>query len=355
MNPWQEGIERGPDGLAREIPVKHVWASSVWITKRGVARRRWFNVATKAWAWDADRSPLAEDEGGNVGYHVPQFMSVERAICTAWRLRAEESGPSIGEWIRVQLVDKLCDEGCDGTSVEDGVRAENLRWQIEEDGEDGPIEGERWSRLRGAVGAVTIPKGYWISSAGRLKNPKGEVTRGSFAFDRRWAAIRGCGLVDLWSEAGLAGPIGLPVYVRRARGAILAGATPERLAAAAGVEVGTAWSYLTQAAPHVEASALRGARRSAGPSGHLEGGEDAGGAGGRAGGRVVDRAVGGGGANGSAAIDGVAGGASDGDAEAGEGGAHTVSRRRASESRPWIHRHTPSCRPWVIDLETKNP
>lgn len=144
----------------------------------------------------------------------------------------------------MQLVDKLCDNKPD-----DGdTTAETLRWQVEEDPEeDGPIQGETWSRLKAAVGAIVVPKGYWISSMGRLRNPTGEVTRGSLAFDRWWAAIKGCGLLDLWTAAGLADPIQLSLRVRQARGAILAGATPAQLAEAASVEVGTAWSYMTQA------------------------------------------------------------------------------------------------------------
>jgi hypothetical protein len=254
MNGWEEGLERGPDGLAREIPVKHVWASGLFITRKGIARRRWYNVATKSWHWDADRLPLAEDEFGNVGYHALHFMTVERAICMAWRLRAQESTTSIGEWIRVQLVEKICDND----PGDEETTAETLRWQVEEDPEeDGAIEGETWSRLKAAIGAVVVPKGYWISSVGRLRNPKGEMTRGSFALDRRWAAIKNCGMLDLWTAAGLADPIQLSLRVRQARGALLAGATAEQLAEAAGVEVGTAWSYMTQAAPHVDAAALR--------------------------------------------------------------------------------------------------
>ena len=254
MNQWREGLERGPDGLAREIPVKHVWTSGIFMTRKGIARRRWYNVATKTWHWDPNRLPLAEDENGNIGYHASHFVTLERAICMAWRLRAPESTASIGEWIRVQLVDKVCDN----TSGEEETTAETLRWRVEEDPEeDGPIEGETWSRLKAAVGAVVVPKGYWISTMGRLRNPKGEVTRGSLAFDRRWVAIKGCGMLDLWSAAGLADPIQLSLRVRQARGAILAGATAEQLAQAVGVEVGTAWSYMTQAAPHVDATALR--------------------------------------------------------------------------------------------------
>jgi hypothetical protein len=254
MNSWREGVERGPDGLAREIPVKHVWTSGLFITRKGVARRRWYNVATKSWHWDPDRLPLTQDEGFNVGYHAPQFVTVERAICMAWRLRAHESTASIGEWIRVQLVESFCDND----PGDEETTAETLRWQVEEDPEeDDPIEGETWSRLKAVIGAVVVPRGYWISSVGRLRNPKGDVTRGSLAFDRRWAAVKGCGMLDLWTAAGLADPIQLSLRVRQARGAILAGATAEQLAEAAGVEVGTAWSYMTQAAPNVDATALR--------------------------------------------------------------------------------------------------
>ena len=52
--------------------------------------------------------------------------------------------------------------------------------------------------------------------------------------------MAGTGLVDLYAAAGLDGGIALPLSIRQARGALLAGATPAHLAQFTGIAEGTA-------------------------------------------------------------------------------------------------------------------
>jgi hypothetical protein len=172
----------------------------------------------------------------------------------AWRLRAPDSTPGIDEVVRVRLVDTSED---DAGSVDEGLTASTLRWAEEEEEEDGTLEGETWKPLKGRLGAVPIGKGYSISSKGRLRDVRGRVTRGAVAFGRRWAAVAGAGLVDLYEAAGLDGGIPLPLSIRQARGAILTNATVADLARHTGISLSTAWSYVCRAAVHVDGATLR--------------------------------------------------------------------------------------------------
>ena len=253
MQWWPSGIEQNVDGVVREIPQRHVWASSIWITQEGVARRKWWNYVERRWHWDAEPLPLIIADG-RAGIHAPGWMSIERAICMAWRLRSPESSYTIDEVVRVRLVETADD----ASESDDGMNASTLRWTEEEDSEeDGALPSETWKPLKGRVGAVPIGKGYWISSRGRLRDSRGRVTRGSFCFGRRWAAVAGAGFLDLYEAAGIDGGIPLPMSIRQARGAILANATPMDLARAVGVAEGTAWSYFCRAAVHVDGATLR--------------------------------------------------------------------------------------------------
>ena len=247
------GIEQNEDGVVREVPTRHVWASSMWIAQDGVARRKWWNPVERRWHWDAEPLPLIVVDG-RAGMHAPGWMSLERAICMAWRLRAPESVHSIDEVVRVRLVDTSDDNV---GSVDEGMSASTLRWVEEEEEEDGALEGETWKPLKGRVGAVPIGKGYSISSKGRLRDMRGRVTRGAVAFGWRWAAVAGAGLVDLYEAAGLDGGIPLPLSIRQARGAILSNATPADLARHTEIFLSTARSYFCRAAVHVEGATLR--------------------------------------------------------------------------------------------------
>lgn len=255
MQWWPSGIEQGPDGVVRELPQRHVWASSIWVTQEGAARRKWWNYVERRWRWDAEPLPLVVADG-RVGIHAPGWMSLERAICMAWRLRAPESVHSIDEVVRVRLVDTVGDDGV--SESDEGMSASTLRWaEEEEEEEEGALPKETWKPLRWRVGAVPVGKGYSISSQGRLRDLRGRVTRGAWAFGRRWAAVAGAGLVDLYEAAGMDGGIPLPLSIRQARGAILANATPLDLARHAGISLSTAWSYFCRAAVHVDGATLR--------------------------------------------------------------------------------------------------
>ena len=253
---WPAGIVQGPDGIARELPQRHGWASCIFVTQDGVARRRFWNPIARRWHWDARPLPLIVSDD-RIGIHAPQFMTLERAICMAWRRRAVDGAPGIGEVGRVDLVD--CN--ADSVSSDDGVSAASLRWDDEEEGEPGVVEGERWRPLKGHIGAVPIPKGFAISTHGRLRDPRGRMTIGLWALGRRWAAVAGAGgyvgMLDLFEAAGLDGGVSLPLSIRRARGALLAGASPADLARHAEISESTAWSYFAQAAVHVDGATLR--------------------------------------------------------------------------------------------------
>jgi len=95
MIAWRDGLERGPDGPARQVPTRHVWTSTVWVTKDGTARRRFFNPISGEWNWAPEMLNLVEDEMGNSGYALDWFTSVERAIALAWRKRGVGSTATI--------------------------------------------------------------------------------------------------------------------------------------------------------------------------------------------------------------------------------------------------------------------
>ena len=223
---WRDGLSKGPDGVCRQIPQRAVWTSGVWITKEGRARRRWYNLSTRTWHWDPDLLPYVFRED-RVGLHVDGWISIERAIALAWRRRAPDSSS------RVLAFEPLS--------------ADNMRWAQEET--EGFDEGrEAWRPLRWHCGAVRCDPRYLISNRGRLRSPhSGEITRGFWFADRRWAAVKGAGLVDLSSASGF-GRTPLPAYLAQAADALLAGAHPRDLAAAALVQESTAWTYFCRAA-----------------------------------------------------------------------------------------------------------
>lgn len=261
MQWWPDGVEQNEDGPVREIPQRHgAWTSSIWITADGRPRRKWWNPLTRAWHWDAESLPAVWNdtgEGYRQGFHAPTWMSTERLVCMAWRLRSPRSSWALRHLVRVRLLD---DETASTVSSDEATIASEVRWVQEEmpDADlQAPLPGETWKPLRWAVGAVPVPKGYRISSHGRLRDPRGRVTHGCWAYGRRWAAVAGAGLVDLHAAAGLDGGAPLPQSIRQARGALLAGATPADLARIVDIEESTAWSYFCRAAAHVAGDELR--------------------------------------------------------------------------------------------------
>ena len=90
MEGWPFGIEHAPSGercreYVQRLPV---WSSGIFISEHGGAYRRYLTRQMEA-SWEA--IPLAEDESGRFGYHLPGFVSVEHAIATAWHERAPGS------------------------------------------------------------------------------------------------------------------------------------------------------------------------------------------------------------------------------------------------------------------------
>lgn len=246
---WPDGLVRGPDGIARQVPTKHVWASAVWCTKDGACRRRHFNTVTQRWHWDTNTLQLTEDEGGITGYHIaPWFISIERAIASAWCLRDEMSSYTIHN-----------------ARPAEAIHAKHLSWDVpgRHAKEGAAIDGaETWHPMEGAYswrcGVVSCrDAGYAISNHGRLKSPSGEITSGFYFDGRRWAAVKECGLVDLTTCARLRkNVIYLPPSIKHAANALGSGHTPSDLAHASGVQLGTAWSYFTRAAQHMDARTL---------------------------------------------------------------------------------------------------
>ncbi len=81
----QDQIIAGPDGAARQVPMRYVWSRSVWCTEDGTARRRYFNPVdgNGSWRWVEEPLPLTEDVSGNAGCHLDWFTTVERTIALA--------------------------------------------------------------------------------------------------------------------------------------------------------------------------------------------------------------------------------------------------------------------------------
>lgn len=238
MNRWQDGIERNPDGVVRQIPQRHAWSSGVWITRRGIARRRFYNRASKTWHWDDEPCPLVVNED-TLGLHLDWWISIERAIALAWVRRAPESSSHV---------------------TGEALHAKHIAWAINEaDDEGAPLPGETWRPLNWSCGAVRCDRRYQISSDGWLRSPyTGKVTRGFWFDHRRWAAVKGAGLVDLAAAARRRpAAVQLPPAIGQALDALALGYTPANLAEAALIEVGTAWSYFCRAAQHVPRAELR--------------------------------------------------------------------------------------------------
>ena len=247
MIAWRNGLERGPDGPVRQVPTRHVWTSTVWVTKHGTARRRYFNPVSGIWSWAPKIMSLGEDEMGNSGYSLNWFTSVERTIALAWcrrgvgststLLNIKPAEPTNAKWLSWNLKDVTLDDG-------------------------GAIRGEVWTSLTRArawrCGAELVPPTYRISSLGRLMSPNGAVTKGFLFNGSRWAAAKGAGLIDLTSAARLQqdAPKLVP-RVLAATDALGAGASPADLARVLGDELSTAWSYFALAAAHLNATTLR--------------------------------------------------------------------------------------------------
>ena len=237
---WPDGVERCPsEKRVREVPFKHPFTSSIWVSKDGEIWRRFYNVLRGEWNWDQD-GPLeyAEDANGRVGLNLgSQFRPIETVIALAWLHRAPETQA------RAELI-----EGSEG------VHLDNIQWaEAESNVEIGSIADEKFKPLKNwKCGIVPCPEGYSISSHGRLISPNGDITSG-FWFDgacgpTRVAAARECGLIDLFVAAKLI-PSALHVTpcIKTAADYMMNGKSPKHHSRSECVKLDTSYSYFRQA------------------------------------------------------------------------------------------------------------
>jgi hypothetical protein len=240
---WREGISNSPDGEACQIPQKHTWNSTLWVTRNGEIRRRHWDMTQRRWRWASDQVELVMDENtGRMGVYLqPWWTSIEMCIGLAWIKRAELSQAQI--------------------ELEEGRPLEKryLRWR---DGgeaafvEPDDIEGEVWRPLTYRCGCVPCPSGYHISNRARLRSPTGEITRGFSFGDTRLAAVRNAGLVDLHAAARSRRVVDIPPRIRSALDALMTGHTPEDIAQGLSIAEDTAWSYAWDAGRHLPPARL---------------------------------------------------------------------------------------------------
>ena len=234
---WQDGVEHHGDTPLREIVQPNVWSSSVWISQDGEAYRKYYNPVARTWGeWEGIPVSLDQERGARLGYSLPTgWKSIEACIATAWLHRDPGSR-------------------CHTRITDLPPNARNISWgEGETDSESGDFSGERWKSLKWHCGQVECDPRYRISSHGRLKNPEGVVTRGFSAHGTRWAAVRGCGLVNLLAASGLArDDVPVPPRVYRAYVSLSSGLSPEEHAERWKISERASWQYFCVAAPLVQ-------------------------------------------------------------------------------------------------------
>ena len=247
---WREGLVQSPDGPAREIPQKHAYSRSLFITRDGAARARIYNFVSQTWSWEDDPVEPTMHEDGRMGLRdnaIGHWVSLEVAIALAWRKREPDTP------MRACVLD--------GRPCE----ARYIRWEAEDETQDEqqPMTGESFKSLKWKVGLIACDgRGYKISTKGRLMAPDGSITSGVYYDDRMWAAVKGVGLVDLTTVARLRPLIiTVPPAVASAADALYNAVPPEEYANDAGIQVGTAWSYYTRAALVLPKDRLREATK----------------------------------------------------------------------------------------------
>ena len=149
------------------------------------------------------------------------------------------------------------------------MNARYLSWQEEDDECDRgyPDPDEVWKSLQGhKIGLVPIEQKYQISNRGRLRNPRGEITRGHYYDDRMWAAISNVGMLDLTSAAlGRKEHVVTPA-IKEAMDALACGVDPSDFADHREIKETSAWAYYNKAAIHLRPSDLRRGCRAIVPS-----------------------------------------------------------------------------------------
>ena len=236
MITWYDGIEETPSGPARELVQHDTWSSSVWITQEGEVWRRYYNPVSQTFAWEDIPYSLDHETQSRLGLPLlSRWMSVETAIATAWLHRAP------GSRAYIRILDPS------------NPTLPNLQWgEPEIDPEAGDFGGEEWAPLRWRCGQIPCNVRYQISSHGRLRNPKGEVTRGFAALGSRWAACKGSGLVNLLQASGLMrAEITLPERIYLAYNSLSSSLPVEDHAKRHKLTWKTASQYYCLAAPYV--------------------------------------------------------------------------------------------------------
>lgn len=242
---WKDGVEKVDRHELRQFPERHVWSSTLWCTRRGTVLRRYFNPVDRTFVFSSEPIELAMEESGRIGLHLTgRFVPIETIICSAWRTRKMNSSAP------VQRV---------GPRRE--IAARYLRWGEEEGAEveQRPLEEEIWAPLRYMCGIVSCDgRGYWISNTGRLRNPGGHITRG-FAFaGSRYAAAKGCGLVDLYVAAGIHdAPEVQPPCIRNALNALMSGDGPDAVRPVTNATLKSVWCYFSRAVEWADPSDLK--------------------------------------------------------------------------------------------------
>jgi len=237
---WADGIERCPSGKSvREVPSKHPFTSSIWVSKDGEIWRRFYNVLSGEWNW-SEEGPLeyAEDANGRVGINLAsQFRPIQTVIALGWLHRAPHTQA------RAELMEDS-----------EGVHFDNIQWaEAENNVETGSIADEKFKPLKNwKCGIVPCPEGYMISSHGRLKSPNGDITSG-FWIDgacgpTRVAAAKDCGLIDLFVAAKLIpSAVHVTACIKTAADYMMNGKTPKQHARDECVKPDTSYSYYRQA------------------------------------------------------------------------------------------------------------
>jgi hypothetical protein len=253
---WTDGLIESPDGIARQLPERHVFSSAVYVTRDGVARRRFFNPVDQSWRWAQEPILATLDSEGRVGYTIGWFRSIDHCTALAWLQRGEGSSAGVRERVAVELVDGP--QRAPQRAV-DTALVDSLEWPEPEDTEeDGALRGEKWRTLKWRAGLIPCGNGYQISTFGRLKSPYTQkVTKGFWAAGTRFAALRDGVLVDLLAAAGLQPEHHMTPRIRLGLDALMSGYTPRQLADAIGVQQSTSWNYFTQGAEKADAETLR--------------------------------------------------------------------------------------------------
>ena len=243
MIEWKYGLSKAPDdNRVRQIPTKHVWSSSLWISKDGVCWRRFFNPITQT--WKREEKPHAytfDKDGTRIGLLLlDQWTPLETCILLAWKHRLPGAPTR--------------------TVLEPGfpIHADHLSWTEPGTNDEGDYSEEVFAPLKWRCGIRNCPESYQISRRGVLRSPTGAMTRGFYFADSMWAAVKNCGLVNLLQAAGIQPSVPrIRPYLRLAVDAIMTSHTPTDLSREAGVTLSTAWSYFTQAAPFLASSDLQ--------------------------------------------------------------------------------------------------